>query len=69
MIYLYFLVGASALVGVVNLFAIILLSNAIFRLMNPPSGLVPPPENPRDSAGLVDPVATPTYDPRFRSKK
>jgi hypothetical protein len=69
MTYLYLLVGASVLVGVMNLVATILLSNAIFRSMNPPAEAGRAPDDPRESAGLVDPVATPTYDPRFRSEK
>lgn len=62
---LYVLVGASLLLGVLNLSATVMLSNSVFRLMvSDRESLVPPPEPER---GLVDPGKNMTYDPRFRA--
>jgi len=61
---LYFMVGASLVVGVLNFLAVIFLSNAMFRFISPDRQESPPP--PSRESGLMDPRETPTYDPRFR---
>lgn len=65
MIYLYIMTGVSLFVGVVNLVAVLFLSNAFFRVMISGSEPVAPP--PKDERGLVDLKESGTYDPRFRS--
>jgi hypothetical protein len=62
---LYVLVGASVFLGVLNLVALTLLSNALFRFMNL-DDQEPPPSPTKEDGGLVDLKDTPTYDPRFR---
>lgn len=65
MLYLYILTGVSLFVGVVNLVAVLFLSNAFFRVMV--SGREPVAPPPRGERGLVDLRESGTYDPRFRS--
>jgi hypothetical protein len=67
MILLYVLVSVSALAGVLNIVATVMLSNSLFRLLKGGSDLTPRP--PAEKGGLVDPKPTPTYDPRFRQQK
>lgn len=65
MLYLYILTGVSIFLGVLNLVALLFLSNAFFRVMV--SGREPVAPPPRDERGLVDLRESGTYDPRFRS--
>lgn len=62
---LYVMTGVSLAVSLVNLAAVLFLSNSLFRLLVR-EGMPPPPMS-RDSSGLVDPRPAPTYDPRFRA--
>lgn len=64
---IYSLVGISIFVGLVNLVAVLFLSNAFFRVMVYGREPVAPPRS--DDRGLVDPRESGTYDPRFRSSK
>lgn len=67
MTFLYVLCGATCFVSVVNLVAVLFLSNSLYRIFAA-SRLPPPsPTVERRERGLVDPSATVTYDPRFRS--
>lgn len=66
---LHYIVASSLVVGIVNLVAVLFLSNALFRI------LLSPPDRQRQDAeesgdkGLVDVAPTMTYDPRFVPKK
>lgn len=66
---LHYIVVSSLVVGIVNLMAVLFLSNALFRILLPT-----PDRQKRDSEefsdnGLVDVAPTMTYDPRFAPKK
>jgi hypothetical protein len=60
---LYILCGSTCFLSLVNLVAVIFLSNSLFRLLV--SGRSTPPSRDEGS-GLVEPSPTVTYDPRFR---
>lgn len=62
----YVLCGATCLVSVLNLVALVFLSNSLYRILAPDNPPPPPTREKRDT-GLVDPAATVTYDPRFRT--
>jgi len=72
MIFLYWFVGASCFISILNLVAVLFLSNAFFRLMvrerddasREPVAL---PRVSPDERGLVDIGTVDNYDPRFRS--
>ena len=64
MTFLYVLCGASCFFSVVNLVAVVFLSNSLFRILV--ADRPPAPTRERRDTGLVDPSATVTYDPRFR---
>lgn len=66
MTFLYVLCGATCFVSIVNLFAVIFLSNSLYRILSASGGPPPSPTIERRERGLVDPEATVTYDPRFR---
>jgi hypothetical protein len=63
--FLYILCGATCFLSLVNLVAVIFLSNSLFRLLV--AGRPVHASSKGSDAGLVDPSPTVTYDPRFRS--
>jgi hypothetical protein len=65
---LYSIVVSSLVVGVLNLIAVLFLSNAMFRILL--ASRAPPEKKTSKSPekGLVDVKQTMTYDPRFSAK-
>lgn len=62
---LYIITGVSLGIGILNLFAVLFLSNSLFRILLKEDRYMLPPAPSVDS-GLVDPTRTATYDPRFQ---
>lgn len=67
MTFVYIAFGISCLFSLINLIAIIFLSNSLFRILIKNSTTLENIDEPKNTAGLVDPRPTATYDPRFRS--
>lgn len=62
---LYILVGSCLLLNALTLFAVIFLSNSLFRMfLSDRQTVAPPPSNDK---GLLDLPRASTYDPRFSS--
>jgi len=68
--YQYILLSASCFLSFLNFVSLILLSNAIFRLLvpNKKPPLVSSEAPPAQESGLIDLKQSSTYDPRFASR-
>jgi hypothetical protein len=62
---IFVLFGTCAFLGVLNLVATIMLSNAVYRAFAVSKDIAPP--LPSRDSGLVEIKDSPTYDPRFRT--
>lgn len=71
MIFIHYIVISSLVIGLLNLVAVLFLSNALFRiLLYRPFRDIGDETNPEpDRKGLVDLKQSMTYDPRFATKK
>ncbi len=63
---LYAICGLTLFISLVNLLAVIFLSNSMFRVIVRDRADYPPIPVGRGDSGLVELKDTPTYDPRFR---
>lgn len=63
---LYAICGLTLFISLVNLLAVIFLSNSMFRVIVRDRADYPPIPVGNGDSGLVEVKDTPTYDPRFR---
>jgi len=66
---LHYMVISLLVVGLLNLFAILFLSNAIFRILISRSVQTARRPSEVEGGGLIDIKQSMTYDPRFEPKK
>lgn len=64
---LYVLCGLTLFSSLVNILAVIFLSNSIFRVIVRERAEYPPIAVEKRDSGLMEVRESPTYDPRFRS--